>query len=175
VAIDSGPILLEVAKLAVLPAIGFMAGFAAQWVLQDRKSRDELVRALAEERAAALRKLWEITTLPPDVAALATDASVPGAARERLDGAILDWYTTQAGALFLSWSATQLLFRLLDLLRAEQAAKADLESAVSALRSRLKLDCGIYSNAEARRPLRRPRPAPWVATSLAKARADEPD
>jgi AcrR family transcriptional regulator len=160
-AYDTAQVALEVVKALILPAIGFVAGFAAQWILQARKSRDELVRALAEQRAEALRKLWEITTLPVELAALGASAEMPIDRREQLDRSILEWYTKQAGALFLSWSATQLLFRLLDLLRAEHTRKPELESAVSALRSRLKLDCGIYSASEARRQLSRPRPPPW--------------
>ena len=153
--------LLEAAKLVLLPAVGFVAGFAAQWYLQERKSRDELVRALAERRAAALCALWEITTLPPEIVGVEGSAGIPADLREQLDRAILAWYTKQAGALYLSWNATQQLFRLLDLLRSDHAREADLEAAVTSLRTRLKLDCGIYTNAEARRPLVRPRPAPW--------------
>ncbi len=160
-AYDTAQVALEVVKVLILPAIGFVAGFAAQWILQARKSRDELVRALAEQRAEALRKLWEITTLPVELAVLEASAEVSVDRREQLDAAILEWYTKQAGALFLSWNATQLLFRLLDLLRSEHSHKAKLESAVSALRTRLKLDCGIYSASEARRQLTRPRPAAW--------------
>jgi hypothetical protein len=160
---DISQIFVEMAKLVLLPATGFLVGFAAQWLLQERKSRAELVRALAEKRAEALRKLWEITTLPVDVTTLGAGDRIPGAVRERIDRSVLDWYTAQAGALFLSWSATQLLFRMLDLLRNEETHKTELETAVSLLRSRLKLDCGIYSAPEARRQLKRPRPAPWPA------------
>ena len=156
---------IEIAKLVLLPAIGFLAGFAAKWFLQERKSRDELVRALAEQRAASLCKLWEITTLPVDIALLAANESVPSGVREQLDRSILDWYTRQAGALFLSWQATQRLFGLLDLLRTEAAQKAELESAVSSLRSQLKLDCGDYSRSEAGQPLHRPRPSPWKSNA----------
>lgn len=157
--------VIEVGKLVLLPGVGFLVGFAAQWFLQERKSRDELVRALADQRAASLRKLWEITTLPAKVTALEGSMVTPSEVRERLDKSILDWYTKQAGALFLSWNATQLLFRLLDLLRSEQTTKEQLESAVSALRSQLKLDCGVYSRSEAKRNLIRPRPSPWKASS----------
>ena len=153
--------VLEATKLVLLPAIGFVAGFAAQWFLQARKSRDELVRALAEQRAAALCRLWEITTLPADIVDLDAQDLVPMDARRRLDGSVIDWYTTQAGALFLSWTSTQLLFRLLDSLRNDATCKADLESAVADLRSRLKLDCGIYSRSEANRHLARPRASAW--------------
>lgn len=153
--------VIEVAKLVLLPGVGFLVGFAAQWFLQERKSRDELVRALADQRAASLCKLWEITTLPAEVTALEDSMVTPSEVRELLDRSVLDWYTRQAGALFLSWNSTQLLFRLLDLIRSEQATKKQLESAVSSLRSQLKLDCGVYSRSEAKRDLTRPRPSPW--------------
>lgn len=153
--------VMEVAKLVLLPGAGFLVGFAAQWFLQERKSRDELVRALADQRAASLCKLWEITTLPAEVTVLEDGVVTPSEVRELLDRSVLDWYTKQAGALFLSWNSTQLLFRLLDLLRSEQATKKQLESAVSSLRSQLKLDCGVYSRSEAKRDLTRPRPSPW--------------
>jgi hypothetical protein len=72
---------IDLVRLLVFPVVGFLAGFAAQWLLQARRSRDELVRAL--------------------------------------------------------------------------------EELVSALRTRLKYDSGIYERAETRRQLRRPRPSPW--------------
>ncbi|MFI4930645.1 MAG: hypothetical protein ACHP83_10420 [Burkholderiales bacterium] len=160
--------------MALLPAIGFVAGFAAQWALQARKSRDELVRALAGQRAEALCKLWDITTLPAEITTLQKDANLPAAVRQRLDESILEWYTKQAGALFLSWHATQLLFRLLDLLRSDNPHKPELETAVSGLRTRLKLDCGIYSASESRRQLMRPRPAPWPAGFPSRSNAPPP-
>jgi hypothetical protein len=165
-AVDTTQALVELAKLVLLPALGFLAGFVAQWLLQARKSRDELLRALAERRADALCQLWELTTLPVEITVPEAVAGVSASACERLDHSILNWYTKQAGALYLSWPATQLLFRLLDLLRSQEAHKVDLESAVSVLRSRLKLDCGIYSSSEAKRQLVRPRPAPWKANPL---------
>jgi hypothetical protein len=161
VTLEASSTALEIAKLVLLPAIGFLAGFAAQWLLQARKSRDELLGALAEPRAAALCKLWELTTLPNDISRLAEDAEVPRGVRASLDSAIVEWYTKQAGALYLSWPATQIVFRLLDSLRTGTSHKSRIEAAVSALRSRLKYDCGIYSASELRRKLERPRGAPW--------------
>ena len=99
--LEASSTALEVAKLILLPAIGFLAGFAAQWLLQARKSRDELLRALAEPRAAALCKLWELTTLPNEITRLTEDAEVPRRVLASLDSAIIDWYTKQAGALYL--------------------------------------------------------------------------
>jgi hypothetical protein len=152
---------LDSVRLLVFPVLGFLAGFAAQWLLQARRSRDELVRALAGERAAALRQLWAITTLPSEITSLAPDAAVAEPARQRLNAAIVDWYTTGGGALYLSWHATQRVFDLLDGLRTHETRRNTLEGLVSALRTRLKYDSGIYERAETRRPLRRPRPSPW--------------
>jgi hypothetical protein len=164
---------LEIAKLILLPVIGFLAGFAAQWLLQARKSRDELLRALAEPRAAALCKLWELTTLPNEIARLTDDAEIPRQARESLDCAIVDWYTKQAGALYLSWPATQILFRLLDRLRTGESHKTQVEAAVSGLRSQLKYDCGIYSASELRRTLERPRKSPWSQDPPAQSHGED--
>jgi hypothetical protein len=166
--LETSSTALEVAKLILLPAIGFLAGFAAQWLLQARKSRDELLRTLAEPRAAALCKLWELTTLPDEIARLTDNAEIPRQARERLDVSIVDWYTKQAGALYLSWPATQIVFRLLDSLRANASHKSQIEASVSALRSQLKYDCGIYSASELRRKLERPRNSPWALDDAAR-------
>lgn len=172
-ALEASSTALEIAKLVLLPAIGFLAGFAAQWLLQARKSRDELLGALAEPRAAALCKLWELTTLPNEISQLTDDAEIPGQARESLDSAIVDWYTKQAGALYLSWPATQILFRLLDSLRTSESRKSQVEAAVSALRSQLKYDCGIYSASELRRKLARPRRSPWTSDVPGRRNGDD--
>ena len=172
-ALEASPTALEIAKLVLLPVFGFLAGFAAQWLLQARKSRDELLRALAEPRAAALCKLWELTTLPNEIARLSDNAEIPRQARESLDSAIVDWYTKQAGALYLSWPANQILFRLLDSLRTSESHKTQVEAAVSGLRSQLKYDCGIYSVSELRRKLERPRRSPWSLDPPARSNGED--
>ncbi len=155
-------ILSEITKYALLPAIGFLAGFAAQWYLQERKARFELLSALATQRADALRELWAITTLPPAITTLKDGVVVPSDFRKKTDADIIEWYTQKGGALFLSWQATNLVFRLLDVLRKESVLRNQLETAVSALRTTLKFDCGIYSHREVKRQLERPRPSSWI-------------
>lgn len=154
-------LLAVLIKYILLPVAGFFAGFIAKWFLQERKSRDELLEALAEPRAKALCELWGITTLRPEIASLKDGVKVPSDLLRRANAEIMEWYTQKGGALFLSWQATYLVFRLLDALRDENIQRRDLETAVSALRTRLKQDCGIYSYWEARRSLIRPRPSPW--------------
>jgi hypothetical protein len=172
---DTAATLLDLVKPGLLPVAGFTAGFVVQWLLQERQSRQELVRALAELRVTALRRLWKITTLPPETSALEARAIVPASTRERIDRSVLRWYTARAGALYLSWAATRSLFRMLDLLRSEQATRSDLEAVVSSLRSRLKRDCGVYSGSETRRLLKRPRPSPWSDGGDAVSVANGPD
>ena len=156
------PAMDALVKYLLLPVLGFVAGFLSQWFLQHHKTRDELVTALAPQRAHALCALWAITTLAPAVTSLDDGSTVPAELRESADRAIVDWYTNQSGALFLSWPATNRLFRLLDTLRDDRASKANLESAVSSLRSTLKHDCGFYSYSQVRRRLARPRHSPWA-------------
>lgn len=151
--------IMGVAKYVFLPAIGFFAGFSTQWFLQERKSRDELLQALASQRADALRELWSITTLPPEITLLKQGVAVPNNLRERANADIVEWYTQNGGALFLSWQAAHLVFRLLDSLRDENVQLNQLENSVSALRTRLKRDCGMYSYWEAKRQIKRPRPS----------------
>jgi hypothetical protein len=162
-----GPEQLEhlagISKDVLLPTIGFCAGFIAKWFLQERKARDDLVEALSASRADALKELWAITTLRPEITSLKDGLSVPSDVSRQTNAEIVDWYTRKGGALFLSWQATHLVFRLLDALRDDNVQRGQLEKAVSALRSRLKRDCGIYSYWEEQRQLKRPRPSPWPA------------
>jgi hypothetical protein len=160
--------LAEISKYVFLPAIGFFAGFVAKWFLQERKARDDLVKALSSPRAEALRELWAITTLRPEITSLKEGLSVPTDVLKQTNAEIMDWYTRKGGALFLSWQATHLVFRILDTLRDVNVQRSQLEKAVSALRSRLKRDCGIYSYWEEQRQLKRPRPSPWPAETNLK-------
>jgi len=155
--------LAGISKYVFLPAIGFLAGFVAKWFLQERKARDDLVEALSSSRADALRELWSITTLRPEITSLKEGFSVPSDVLKQTNGEIMDWYTRKGGALFLSWQATQLVFQFLDTLRGDNVQRSQLEKSVSSLRSRLKRDCGIYSYWEEKRQLKRPRPSPWPA------------
>lgn len=166
-------VLAAIVKYVFFPAIGFAAGFFAQWFLQSRKSRDELLRELAPQRAEALRSLWVTTTLPADILSLGDDIILPSDFRQNADRAIGEWYTKEAGALFLSWHATQLLFHLLEVLRDNGSNKKALADAVSLLRTRLKRDCGLYTAWESTQQLVRPRNSPWMANPAVERDAAE--
>jgi len=160
---DELHLLAAISKYIFLPATGFIAGFLAKWFLQERKARDDLIEALSSSRADALRELWAITTLRPEIVSLKEGVPMPLDLLRKTNAEIMNWYTQKGGALFLSWHATQLVFQLLDTLRDDHVQKSQLEKSVSLLRSRLKRDCGIYSFWEQKRQLKRPRPSPWPA------------
>src|SRR6516225_6278889 len=90
---ESYLLLAELTRYVFLPVIAFFAGFSAKWFLQNRKSRDELLEALASPRADALRELWAITTLRPEIVSLKDGAPVPSDLLERANSEIMEWYT----------------------------------------------------------------------------------
>jgi hypothetical protein len=148
---------LGLTQLIILPVIGFFAAFGYKWFLQDRKARDELMHALVPDRVKALRELWRITSRPEIEALKGDEDVVPPVLLKEADAAIMEWYRKEAEALFLSWHATDRLFRVLDVLRRDGIiTKGDVKKAVSALRTRLKYDCGFYSYWDVIRRLKAP-------------------
>lgn len=133
--------IAAVAKYVVFPVIGFAAGFLAQWFLQSRKSRDELLKELASQRAETLRALWKLTT---PFARSAKDQA-PLDRRTEGDAAFRRWYFEDAGALFLSWVSTRRYFNAIDCLRDPTSDPEALKRKFSLLRTALKRDCGIYT------------------------------
>ncbi len=55
-------IVLGILQYVIIPAIAFAAGLFSKWFLQSQKARDDTLRALAPQRAAALGTLWRLTT-----------------------------------------------------------------------------------------------------------------
>lgn len=151
-------IIAAIVRLLILPAVGFVAGFVTKFYLQDRKSRDELLRALAPDRAAAFQALWQKIALPEEIRGLARTDDVPKEYLQTLNEELLHWYHDHAHALFLSWKSTKCLFLVFDLIRDEKAVtKGVLDRRLSKVRTSLKRDCGIYTSWNAWRQLPSPR------------------
>ncbi len=157
-------LVFTILKVVIFPIVGFLAGFFMKWFLQSRKSRDELLRALATDRAKAFQSLWKYSILPGHIRRMKDDDIVPNEFLRERNGELVDWYYSQANALFLSWKSTRSLFAVLDLLRTENPSKEMVRKAFSSLRTALKRDCGIYSAWAAWRQLPTPRFEPWSAT-----------
>ena len=156
-------LVIAVVNVVVFPIVGFLAGFFVKWFLQSRKSRDELLRALAPTRASAFQALWQRSVLPDDMRLMAKDDIVPTEFLRTRNEELLIWYYQHANALFLSWRSTSRLFRVLDVLRNNAPRKAQVDRAFSYLRTALKRDCGIYTAWDAWRQLPAPRPEQWTA------------
>jgi hypothetical protein len=88
--------LIDKGLLALLAGIG---GFLLNWLLQKKKSRDEILHELTSSRVKAYKRLWAISgklitsrkdEIPPDV-------------RLQIDQELIEWYYEKGGAMFLSW------------------------------------------------------------------------
>ncbi len=160
---DELNMLMTVLKFVIFPVVGFAAGFCVKWFLQDRKARHDVVKELADKRAEAFIDLWKKTTLPVEIRSLDKGSVVPDDFLKGANDELGLWYYDEAGALFLSWRATQAFLDLLDTLRSERPGKKAVVDAFSRLRTHLKQDCGIYTEWDSFRKLRRPRESPWPA------------
>lgn len=75
---------------------------------------------------------------------------IPGPATEAsVDQQLGRWYYKAGGAMYLTWQAADLLFRAWDQLRDPAKLPLARFRAFSRLRTQLKVDCGIYDEAEA--------------------------
>lgn len=150
--------IADILQFMIVPIIAFAGGFFAKWFLQSRKSRDELLQALAPQRAEVFIALWKLTTSfrgnPKEQLTPSRRAEVNGEFRE--------WYYNKAGALFLSWRASKQYLIAVDRLRDPQADEKALEKEFSLLRTALKRDSGIYTWWNGCRQLPPPRASPEV-------------
>lgn len=157
---DDLKVIAAILKYALFPVIAFAAGFFVKWFLQSRKSRGELLQALAPQRAEALKTLWKLTT-PFDCA---PEKHTTLIRRTQADVAFRNWYFEEAGALFLSWRSTKRYFNAIDCLRDPASDSRALKLKFSLLRTALKRDCGIYTCWNGWRQLPAPR-APLKAVN----------
>lgn len=131
----------------VLGLVGGVLGFGLNWFLAERQERYELRRSIAQMRAEAYKSLWVLCKkdLKPDEVA----------AREE---ALLDWYNSEGGGLFLSLAASKRFIDARELM--EEARKLmkekkptetvlkDIEANLSWLRTEMKYHVGSYTRRE---------------------------
>ena len=145
----------------LLAAILALAAFALNWLLEERKARNELLKAISLQRVDAYKKLWALLE-----AVKASDkAEIPNAEKERLAVALTTWYYEDGGGLFLSRAAADQCFAARRLLEAHTVS-AVIRVRFSELRSQLKYDCGIQSRREQRSPHKYTLPKKWSKVLL---------
>jgi hypothetical protein len=137
-------LLLAIADKLLIGVILLIAGLWLNERLEKLKGQIGLQNAMAQSRALAFGKLWNHTQpLTPRGDELPTEEVCKGAFSE-----IRMWYYSEAGAMHLSFSATDQCLRLLKAL--EQHNSADAKKHATALRTQLKVDLGVYTKAQAR-------------------------
>ena len=142
-------------KLLVVPAVIAGGGLwfnrqqqerqhAHETFLQEEKSRDEFLNAIAEPRVLAYAALWEICKQ----VRFAKDEEITDRDRKEYDRQLDEWYWKDGGAMFLSWTASRQLIKARNALRDGDRDTEYIKKAFSTLRTELKYDCGIVSSEE---------------------------
>jgi hypothetical protein len=133
----------------LLGAILALAAFALNWLLERRKARNELLKAISLQRVDAYKKLWALL----EAVKASDEAEIPNGEMDRLAVALTTWYYEDGGGLFLSHAAAGQCIGARGLLEAHAGPKV-LRERFSQLRSQLKYDCGIQSRREMKRPVK---------------------
>jgi hypothetical protein len=130
-------LVLTLIDKALIGLLLLAAGHLLNSAVERRKASEELKKAIALERVAVYRQLWQITSRPLDAVS-----------REEIITAFEGWYDA-GGALFLSLNAAYRYFQALRMLRDKNTGEKPIRAELSWLRTELKHDCGIYGRNEA--------------------------
>jgi hypothetical protein len=140
-------LLLSLADKLLIGVVLLIAGLWLNERLEVLKGQIGLQNALAQARADAFGALWKATQpLTPRADELPSAEVCKGTFAE-----IRKWYYSEAGAMHLSFAATNECLGLLKAL--EQLDGAATKEHASALRTQLKLDIGVYTKPQARKRL----------------------
>ena len=143
-------ILLDKGVLAiVLLSIGFLFNS----ILQKNRLRGEVLTQLASKRADAFESLWKgIAKIRPK-----DSENVTPDKKKEITELLKKWYHDESGALYMSWHTAKRYMLLRRSLTDEKATSDEVKKQISLLRTRLKIDCGIYSYYEGFKQLPSPR------------------
>jgi hypothetical protein len=134
-------IFLILFEKGILATILLITGFLLNAVLQANKIRGETIAELAKDRADAYKKLWkEVALIRP-----AENEEVSSDQRKQMEKILTDWYHEDSGALYMSWLTSRRYMLLRRSLDDTNSTSDFIRNQVSLLRTRLKIDCGIYS------------------------------
>ena len=137
-------LLLAIADKLLIGVVLLIGGLWLNERLEVLKGQIGLQNALAQARAEAFGCLWKATQpLTPRGSELPTSEICKGTFAE-----IRKWYYSEAGAMHLSFAATDECLGLLSALERQDCAASKAHA--SALRTQLKLDIGVYTKSQAR-------------------------
>jgi len=138
--------LVDKGLLALVIAV---VGFALNLLLARQQARANIQQAIAPLRVKALTELWSKT----EKLGFAKQQSLSPDQRTSIFQELTKWYYDASGAMFLSHKATGLFLIARAQLQMESITDENIRESFSALRTQLKVDCGIYSLRDARTPL----------------------
>jgi hypothetical protein len=138
-------LILAVADKAVLGLLILAVGYWLNRKLEQFKSELDLRRNVAADRAKAYRELWQLTQ---KLGGTSDARPIDPVARKTFSEELYSWYWDQGNALYLSQRATALLMKSWPKL--ESGSAKEVREHFSSLRTQLKIDCGVYSEKEAR-------------------------
>ena len=137
---EDGSFLMWFEK-GILATVLLVIGFFLNYVLQANKIRGETAAKLANNRASAYEKLWkDLAKVRP-----ADNEDISLRKRKALENLLIDWYHDDSGALYMSWSTARRYMLLRRALDNKNTSSDMVRKQVSLLRTRLKVDCGIYT------------------------------
>ena len=133
----------------VLALVLLILGYFLNSILQANKIRGETAAKLAVNRASAYENLWKkLAEVRP-----AYSEDVSHEKRNELEDLLIKWYHDESGALYMSWLTARRYMLLRRALDNKGTPSATIRKQVSLLRTRLKIDCGIYSALQGLLPL----------------------
>lgn len=141
---------LTIIDKAILAIGVLIVGYWINRRLERDKANEGIRQKIAESRAATYLSLWQLTA---EIDAIDRDPLTPEKV-EQLLNKVTAWYYQQGNGLYLSHQATQLFLEAREMFKSPSPDVAVIKSGFSRLRTQMKEDIGVYTNQEAREPVR---------------------
>lgn len=151
--IESSKVLTILFEKGLLAMILLLAAFLFNFTLQRYKLRGEAANEIAADRAKAYVELWKVLA---EVRPL-DDEDIPPKKVKEIESVLKHWYHNQANALYMSFKAAKCYMLLRQALQITPINAQLIRKRVSLLRTQLKVDCGIYSQWDAKLSLPKPK------------------
>lgn len=143
-------LLLNIIDKAILAVGVLLIGYWINRRLEHDKASEGIRQKVAEARATTYLSLWLLTA---EIDAINHEPVTPEKA-EQLLNKVTDWYYEKGNGLYLSHPATRLFLEARTMLKSSKPDVAAIKSGFSRLRTQLKQDIGVYSEQEARQPVK---------------------
>ena len=146
----SDELWLVIIDKAILAIGVLVVGYWINRRLEKDKANEMIRQKIAESRAKTYLSLWQLTA---EIDTLGREPVSPEKVTHLLDK-VTDWYYQQGNGLYLSHPATSLFLEGRNMLKNPALEAVALKSVFSRLRTQMKQDIGVYTDNEARLPVK---------------------